>query len=303
MINNLFNTENKPYTDFERAEKSIDDLIKDAHLIKEYHNFRFPKDFSFQNKEHREAVGKLYCRKNFSIKTEKSRELRKVVRQHYQEKVFNYFIEEYAWPPKVAGIVAKITSLPDCREHKTTAGYAVRFLPAVFIGSVPERFVEPIAKMMNIEREFFTASSIAYGAAQAVVLSYAFIQMRKGENHDMDLFAKIYDFLGIGSDIIKGWVCGSAIARGLESLWRIGTFVYDKRHTYSPSSCFPANLNIVDGFPFLLLAIYDAKRNNEERKYLNPKSAVLHPSISKEPIPKLYDVKKLETPQIRSDAI
>jgi hypothetical protein len=303
MINNLFNTENKPYIDFERAEKSIDDLIKDAYLIKEYHNFRFPKDFSFQNKEHREAVGKLYCRKNFSIKTGEDRDLRKAVRKNYQKKCKDYFLEEYQWPQGVANTISKMIVLPDCKEHKTTAGYALRFVPAAFIGCVPERFVEPLAKMMNIEREFFTFSSIAYGTAQVFISSYVAYQMWKGENHDMDLLAKIYDSFGVGSEIIKWWASGSAAARVIEAPIRIYKFAKDKSHTFSPASCFPFNLNFVDGIPFAHLAIYDAKMNYEDNQKPKPKMEVLHASFAKENPPKLYDAKKLGKPQIQSDAI
>jgi hypothetical protein len=272
------------------------DLILDPLLEEERKNFRFPKDFSFKDEEFRLKMDRLYGKKQFEIhymaklkelipllfksKTSeeledniynvltigyKERAIKRIVRANYREKCKEYFIEYHHWPKPVAKLTAKIVGLPRCREHKTKIGYVFSTFPAAFAGNLSKRYAEPIAKLMNVERKFLTASSIGYDVINFALSGYLAYKLWTGEPHREDIIEQMYNALNLGKDVFKYMVTANAATRLLEIPVRTFYYIKDKTHTYSPASLFPLNPNFIDGIPFTYLYIHNSIKNLKEQ--------------------------------------
>lgn len=246
-------------------KKTIDDVILNPERRKEFKDFKFPEDFSFHNEEHREAVARLYCRKNYGTKTKEQKEIRAAVRDNYRQKCKEYFIEQYGWPKKNAGIISKMVFLPNCRDQKTKAGHIAMFIPAALGGHLPIKYAEPLSKMMNVDREYLTASSIAWDIVNFGIASYISIKIWTGEPHPEDLMERIYSIFDGGKDVFKWMITANALTRSLELPVRVYKYEKDKSHTYSPAAMFPLNPNLIDAVPLTWLMGRDLYVKFKER--------------------------------------
>lgn len=280
-----------------RKISSIDDLTLDPELERERKNFKFPKDFSFKDEKFRQKVDHLYGKKHFEINYfsrlkeelpkilksrdheelgdilltlltlgQKERKIKKAVRAEYQEKCKEYFVEQHHWPESVAKLTSKVIGLPKCTERKTIVGYAFSAFPAAIAGNLPKRYVEPISKLMNVERKFLTSTSIAYDIANLAVFGSVAYALWTGEPHREDIIEKMYGALNIGKDVFKYMITLNVATRALEIPVRLGYYIKDKSHTYSPASFFPLNPNFIDGIPFTYLLRHDTVMKVREKK-------------------------------------
>lgn len=245
-----------------QQNNSLESKLTGAELEERRKGFKFPKDFSFENEAFRNEALSLFGRDSFGKdvvgKTEEKRVL-----SIYKEKIKDYLVEHCKWPQTTALLGTRfIYGLPKGREHKEIVSpnwkdyelnltsqmkyladlgkYALLNVPASLLGNLPERYFDPCVKFTNINKDFFTRSSINYSIFNAAMNGYFVYQMLTNDIAEPDMAQKFYSMMNIGAKFFTYAMAANVGLRMIE--WPIRRNRLKKgKHTMAPSTFFPLN--------------------------------------------------------------
>lgn len=253
------------YSNFNPGNCTIDDTVQSADnelslkigrdLETRRKNFHFTEDFSFSIPEYSREVLALYGRHTFDW-DKLGRKEKKKVRHDYQQKVKEYFIEFYDWPPAFAAAISSLAGLPNHRTQKKAPKKVLDFAINAVIGSLPEKYADAVAKIMNEDRKVLTKDSIYFDAAEILFVGSAAAAFWMG-SAEVGSFEQAYNWLGIEKESLKWWMTGATAFRTLEVAVRTAVYKTTGKHTPSPAIIFPFNPSLSRGGLMLGIFCYD----------------------------------------------
>ncbi|PIN81372.1 hypothetical protein COV13_01500 [Candidatus Woesearchaeota archaeon CG10_big_fil_rev_8_21_14_0_10_32_9] len=150
-----------------------------------------------------------------------------------------FLVEEYKWPTLVAKTVSKF-AYP---ANGPTKGKSITdYLLAFELGGLPERYVEPLAKIMKVERPFITGNHLKFDWGSTVLTALlAYTVPDLGENISSSLtqiapiVGETLKYTGYSSGIIMG--INTAI-KTVQLPYRTWKHVKHDEHTAAPAGIF-----------------------------------------------------------------
>ena len=176
------------------------------------------------------------------------------VLNRYRAQRVNELVTEYHWSRKIATKISKFIHPP---TKKITAADCVIGYVA---GSLPKRYLGPIAKIRGKDISVYTKISIITDALLLGVSAFVVYNMHT--DHKSELTTQIYNFLN--SEGPAAIIYANAVTRAVQLCTRTKAYLNGK-HTWSPTSIItPLLLEIP---PYFTLLAFDQVQKIKEYKH------------------------------------
>jgi hypothetical protein len=177
---------------------------------------------------------------NPSYWIEKNRVMKEYTRQRAE-----HLMNEYNWPKWVANRVAKVAGIP---RKKTSLGSIVADIGIGYsIGSWPNRYLEPAAKLMGRKRKLYTNINIAADMAWWGLYAYAIFS---NDNSNLLGIHHIHNLLH--NDFLKILVYANFGIRSIQIPTRAYYNNVKDKHIWSPASLVNPNLFEMAGMSVII---------------------------------------------------
>jgi len=147
---------------------------------------------------------------------------KRILLKEYRQQCAEYLTNELNWPEKFSKNLAGKLHVP--RERKTWTDWLIGYT----IGSLPDRFLEPVSRITHTDKMFYTKVNIL---ADIVFLgASAFLIYEMNIQHQSEIMNNIYHWLHGGGP--KFLIYANEITRGLQIPYRYYQYRRGK-HTWS----------------------------------------------------------------------
>ncbi|GEM_PF-6415192 len=226
-----------------KSNVSIEHLIVDEELKKDIINFCERKDVHNPN---------YWIEKNQVMK-------------QYRHQCAEHLMNKYDWPKWVAKSVAKTVRIP--RKNISFADV----IAAYFVGSLPTRYVEPVAKLMGADRKFYTTINIIADAAWLGISAYSLYVLK--DNSVTTLMNDAYHLAN--NTLAENTLYINTAIRAIQIPLRTISNMKGK-HTWSPASLITPFIPEAITFGVIIGHDYGLKIKNHYKKLKNKDNFLNH---------------------------
>ena len=172
--------------------------------------------------------------------------------KEYRALCSKYLVDKYQWPRRVANLTVRFIKNPvKEKEKKRFSDYLI----GVTAGNLPKRYVEPLAELMGVERQFLTKTNlfadVGFGAL-GVFLMYAVPEV---EQSSINLLPRFYEAIGLGASVFNTIVTANVAMRAVQ--FPLRTYYHLKHDKHLPAPTMIVNPFFLESIPGAYLFGYD----------------------------------------------